>query len=45
MITYAEYIRVGKLRIVTWILPGFTNFLIREANLKHLFGPFFFELN
>lgn len=44
MITYAEYIRIGKLRILTWIIPGFTNFFIKEANLKHLVGPFFIEL-
>ena len=44
MINYAEYIKVWRFRILTWILPGFTQMFIREGHLKHLCGPIFYEL-
>lgn len=44
MVNYAECITIGRLHIVTWILPGFTEFLCNEKNLKHVFGPIFWAL-
>lgn len=43
MINYAEYIKIGRLLIVTWMLPGMEDFFCREEGLKHLFGLFYFK--